>query len=842
MPWTKPEDLPFEAEDPIRAFGKSDFGDEFIALLADDSLKAVPYDTAPESLRALFTRAAGDKFDELAKRTTPLPTPASSQPAPLTIGMNDEFGMLFEGRLVAPAELSRRLMEALKENPDREVVIDLPKRPWTVAGHVDQLEQIARITGARWITRPAWSQIRIVFGVENSGQQTLDIQAPGYSVSGFVKDQLPNVREAITKNKNLPVQIEVAEHIRFSDPKIAEGIEEIRRVAEAAGADVRVLRTRRATDDKPALPRDALAVYTFEEDTFFRTEGRSRVRDVSGNGHDASLEDDQFVHSPDGKVGGALRCNRKVLTLPLPKLRIPVALLAGRDEYTMALWVRDSGKATVPSGKSVRTVYQEGFPQGANAAYPLSVNFVDQRMRIFSLNELVEQNPPGGEVAINGEVFTDEDTIPKDEWFFLALTLVKKGDAHVLRVTIDDRTTEHPFIPMPGLENGFGLLGGIDGMIDEVAFFGRAFTEREIETLRQHGLWRIRPPDSAQPRHDDQSIMEIPGLKGQAGSIERLAPARKLEGHTGPVKDVAYSPNGKWIASASGWPKGDQTLRIWDGSTGQPVHRLEGHTDNVTCVAFSPDSRYVASGSANKDKSIRLWDVVQGREVRVFPGPAYVDDLEISGDGEIVVALFAHELVVWDLHAGEERLRIALGETKNRGMALLSGQRALTGDDKGKVAIWDLKDGRKVGTFDSYPGFVDEFAVSPDGKTALVVGTGIGMLYWEIDTGRVLRRFPEATFGKDVGFSPDGRFAAVARIGSLQLFELETGKMWLAPEDFVGGGYGFWSVAFSTDGRSLVAGGGYGSNSADGKALQGDYALRLWQLPESVWPTSPPPE
>jgi hypothetical protein len=66
----------------------------------------------------------------------------------------------------------------------------LPKNKWTVAGHVDQLEQIARITGAKSITRPAWSQIRIEFGVDENGTQTLDIQGPGYNASGFMKDHI----------------------------------------------------------------------------------------------------------------------------------------------------------------------------------------------------------------------------------------------------------------------------------------------------------------------------------------------------------------------------------------------------------------------------------------------------------------------------------------------------------------------------------------------------------------------------------------------------------------------------------------------------------------------------
>ncbi|MEQ8787047.1 MAG: protein kinase [Pirellulaceae bacterium] len=68
IPWTKPEDLPFNPEDPIRAFGASDFGDVILAVMVDGAVRAVPRDTAPESLRALFTRAGRDTFDPEAKR------------------------------------------------------------------------------------------------------------------------------------------------------------------------------------------------------------------------------------------------------------------------------------------------------------------------------------------------------------------------------------------------------------------------------------------------------------------------------------------------------------------------------------------------------------------------------------------------------------------------------------------------------------------------------------------------------------------------------------------------------------------------------------------------------
>jgi len=78
---------------------------------------------------------------------------------------------------------------------------------------------------------------------------------------------------------------------------------------------------------------------------------------------------------------------------------------------------------------------------------------------------------------------------------------------------------------------------------------------------------------------------------------------RTFEGHTSGVTSVAFSPDGKLLASGSY----DGTIKLWEVATGSLVRTLYGHTWVVNSVAFSPDGRLLASSSA--DATIKLWDI-----------------------------------------------------------------------------------------------------------------------------------------------------------------------------------------------------------------------------------------
>ena len=211
-------------------------------------------------------------------------------------------------------------------------------------------------------------------------------------------------------------------------------------------------------------------------------------------------------------------------------------------------------------------------------------------------------------------------------------------------------------------------------------------------------------------------------IAGELGIVlyetEDYTPIGLLESHKSHVAAIAFSSDGKLLASAS-W---DATIKLWNVAMKTELHTFKGHSEPVNAVVFAPDAKVLASGSA--DKTIKLWDVSEQREIATFDG-----------------------------HNGPVKNVVFFSD----------GERLASGSQDGTVKLWSVPGIHVTKTLEEHNNWVSAIALSPDGQTFVSGSRDKTVWVGEIPNGAEIARLRWTEhYANDITFSSDGRILALA--------------------------------------------------------------------------------
>jgi WD40 repeat protein len=324
------------------------------------------------------------------------------------------------------------------------------------------------------------------------------------------------------------------------------------------------------------------------------------------------------------------------------------------------------------------------------------------------------------------------------------------------------------------------------------------------------GIYRIESNSASV-----QTFSLMPGQPNTfkiTGSVTTASLKNSLTGHIDYVYSVAFSPDGKTLASGSS----DRTVKLWEVATGRNIGTIQAHAGTTFSVAFSPDGKIIASGGG--DNTAKLMDAATGRTLATLQGHSgSVNRIAFSPDGKMLASGSSDRTIkLWEVASTRTTVTLTGHTGTVYGLAFSPDGRLLaSGSDDNTIRIWEVFTGRHLATLTGHTGTVYSLAFAPDGN---FVASGSGdrtIRIWNPSSGQSMATLAgHGDLVTSIAFVHTGVLVSGSYDNTIKIWNLSSRQ---AIATLTEHSRDVNTVAISPDGKTLVSG-------------SDDQTIRLWQL------------